>query len=166
MLTWTLLFTNARYTVAHPAHEKFNYDIVELHEFFVSWFRGEVEKSDEYFQQRFTARFADNFEYILPGGELLQLNALTDMLQGAYASSPEFKMNIRDVHSKNAADTDLAMVNYLELQTGALNSSANNARISSALMKLDDATPNGVLWLNLHETWLDETTLDRQWFDF
>ena len=144
----------------HAAHEKFKVDVVELHKFFVVWFRGGCEKSEGYFRQRFTSRFAQDFEYVLPGGDLLRLEELTGVLYDAYASSPDFEIKIQDVQTRYAGgstrDGDLAIVRYQELQKGALNSAENNARISSAVMKLDSDAPNGVVWLHLHETLLPE----------
>ncbi len=149
----------------HPAHDKFEYDIVKLHEFFVTWFRGDCERNEEYFAQRFTARFAADFKYVLPDGQTLNLETLTGVLRDSYACSTDFRIKIQSVETCSAGG-DLAIVTYRELQKGEPNSPAKDARISSAVMKLEPQAPNGVHWLHLHETYLSAEAVAELSFEF
>jgi hypothetical protein len=142
-------------------------EILELHEFFVDWFTGACAKSDAEFDRRFTSHFDPAFHIVLPGGLMLPGAALGEGLKQAHGSNPAFRIRIRDLRERAVPGTEVVIATYEEWQKHALNSEpVNNARLSSATLRLAPNAPNGVLWLHLHESWLPPGRLSADAFDF
>ncbi len=141
-------------------------EVIQLHEFFVDWFNATCVQTDEYYHANFESRFVDEFEIIMPSGQLFTTEMLFSQLREVYGSSTQFKIQIRNVQTRDVS-SDLIVTTYEEWQKNALNSEpADNGRISSGLLKKDDAAPNGVRWLHLHETWLPADIIQADPFDF
>jgi hypothetical protein len=144
--------------------ELVKHEIAELHEVFVDWYGGRCANDDATFAQRFTARFCDNFSYVLPGGRELSLEILTTGLRKAHGSNPKFRIAIREVRVRFATD-DCVVASYHELQRDAINSTpANNMRVSTVLFRRIDG--GKLLWTHLHETWLPAEVTAAAAYDF
>jgi len=142
-------------------------EIIELHEFFVDWFTGRCEKSEAYFTEHLVSHFASDFQMIPPSGDLLAGEALFSGLNEIYASNPDFGIQVRNIQERRISGTQLVIVTYEEWQKAALNSTPpNNVRISSGVLELGDAFPNGVRWLHLQETALPPERYADDPFDF
>ncbi len=142
-------------------------EIIDLHRFFVQWFRGACEDSDRLFEHRLVSRFASDFQIITPGGALFEGAALWSAMRSAWGSNPDFKIEIREVRERRVSTARLVIASYEEWQKNALESTpANNARLSSALLELDDRAPHGLRWLHLHETWLPANRVAADLFAF
>ena len=144
-------------------------EIIEVHGFFVSWFLGNCERSEAFFQENLTSHFDDNFIIIPPGGNEIRGADLLPSLWQGYGYNKEFNIQIRKVHTKQVPDyPEVIIATYEEWQRGAgANDAENtNARVSSAVFYKDDKLPNGVKWYHLQETWLPKTIVDADPFDF
>ena len=126
-------------------------EIEELHAFFVAWFTGAIPQTVTNFT-RFTGVIASDFALISPGGALLERAALVAWIQNAYGSRAGFKIWIENFHLRRQLD-GAAVVTYEEWQETA---DGVTARLSTAVFLADAHTPNGVRWLHVHETWMDD----------
>lgn len=135
-------------------------EVEELHVFFTEWFHGTADRSQ--LEARFISHLHPDMIVIPPEGVVLKPADLQASFEKAFGSNPDFRIQIRDVEVRIQSD-DLVLVTYTEWQTGARRSaSANNARISTALMQLGDP----ILWLHLQETWLPEEIRAADPFEF
>ncbi len=125
-------------------------EIVGLHRFFQAWFHGEFSDRDRGFQ-RFACVMDPGFVIVSPRGTATGLDALSTGLRGAFGSWKSGEsIEISEVALRHA-HADLALLTYVE--THRLRDS-ETARLSTALMRHREATPNGVQWLHVHETWM------------
>jgi hypothetical protein len=145
-----------------------SWEVIDLHRFFEAWFGGQCENSDVYFDTRLRNRLAPDFCIVMPGGRMLRGAALLADMRQAHGANLRFRINIRNVEVRSLGeDGKLILATYEEWQKNALNSKPpNNARISSALLKRDDAAPNGLIWVHVHETWLPGAEVSADPFDF
>ncbi len=126
-------------------------EIVDLHVFFQSWFRGTIEHDDETFA-RASSVLAPSFEIIGPGGAHMTRPALLHGLRDAHGQYAEgsFAIEVKDIRVF-AIFEGLYRVTYEEWQQGG---NEDGGRISTAILRANLETPNGVEWLHVHETWL------------
>lgn len=135
-------------------------EIESLHDFFVGWFSGRLEK--DAFETDFQSRLSEDFLLIPPGGERLSLGELSRKLQGAYGSNPDFRIEIRAVQILRVFDGHL-LATYEEWQRNALASKpADNGRISTVLFRNEKS----LRWLHVHETWLPKSVMEAGPYDF
>ena len=142
-------------------------EIVRLHDFFVDWFSGSVDKNDEEYE-RVTQALAEDFHLINPRGINTAQPALLKSLRGAYGchphqdNGPSFAIDIRNVeclHTRSTlldkdSSTILSLWKYEEWQR--INNK-ETARISTVMFQDDPSSPHNQLkWLHVHETWLPE----------
>ncbi len=127
-------------------------EVVELHQFFQEWFNGEIEATDENFS-RFSQILAEHFIIISPGGLLTQREPLLIGLRNTQNSRKKCKIRIENfqLHQITA---DMLVTTYEEWQTDS--DGTTNSRISTAIFQEQQDTPNGVVWLHVHETWLSQ----------
>lgn len=140
-------------------------EIEALHEFFVDWFGGLIAEDDGVFEQRFSARFSADCELIQPSGDTLTRDTFFRAVKNSYGTSPDFRIEIRNVRVRAELPGDHWLVSYEEWQRNAINSKpADNARAASVLFSRD---ANGIFqWLHIHETWLPEQATPPERFDF
>ena len=129
-------------------------EVIELHRFFQDWFRGELEPTAEAFA-RFDSVIAESFVIIGPGGQLFERPPLVDRLRrghGGWRDDEKSRIWIENVRLRHTAG-ELALLTYEEWQEirGEV-----RGRLSSALFRACEGTPNRVEWLHVHETWLPE----------
>lgn len=129
-------------------------EVRDLHEFFQSWFRGEADC--EAFDHP-TESLAGDFRMVSPDGTESARETVLDGIESARnsetESDPPFVIEIRNPTVRHETDGH-CQVRYEEWQRRGENW---NARLSTALFRRDDDAPNGVVWVDLHETWLDES---------
>ena len=124
-------------------------EVIKLHEFFVEWMSGSVERTPEVFS-RFTRVMADGFVQITPEGGTNLIADLSPALEALYGARPQFEIRIRNCAARHVSE-DICMMNYEEWQDIA---GEKTARQSSVLFVRDENTPEGVSWLHVHETWM------------
>ena len=135
-------------------------EIVALHEFFVSWFSGNLAVNT--FEDGFLSRFDQKFQLIPPAGNLMSLQALHGAVQRSYGTNPEFRIVIRNVKILKVFDGHV-LATYEEWQRNALASKpADNARIASVIFKHCEP----LQWLHVHETWLPDSIASAGPYDF
>ena len=135
-------------------------EIEALHRFFVGWFSGELPQTA--FESGFTARFASDFLIIPPAGTVLGLGDLSNSIERAHGSNPEFRIAIRNVCLRRVTPSQL-LVTYEEWQRNALATTPpDNARV--ATVWFERGTP--LKWLHVHETTMPEALVRAGPFDF
>lgn len=126
-------------------------EIEVLHAFFVDWYTGRLENDA---LTRVERALASDFEMVTPDGERRAYADVVDGIRGRYASHDPgaFAIEIRNVETRRALE-DHRLVRYEEWQTTA---GETTGRLSTVLFEGDAEAPGGVVWLDLHETWLDD----------
>ena len=127
-------------------------EIRTLHDFFEAWFRGEPAR--EAFG-RPVETLAPSFRMVRPDGTELGRKAVVDGIRAGYASEtgdPPFEIVIRDPRVRWASD-DRCQVRYEEWQRSA---GEWRGRRSTASFARDESAPAGVVWVDLHETWIED----------
>ena len=126
-------------------------EIIELHQFFQTWFCGQVEDSDQGFG-RFARVIAEDFSIISPTGSINHREAILGMVRSSYGSwqNGNGRIWIENVVTR-WQDGDMCLLTYEEWQEI---DEHITARLSSVLFREKFATPHGVEWVHLHETWL------------
>lgn len=121
-------------------------EVIELHTFFQTWFQGTTPRDFT----RCQTVLAPTFQIVSLRGVRRDREALISAVEASYGvnQGDDFRIwieNYRVVH----AEWGLALVTYDEWQQLGLKAVG---RISTALFRIDSSMPNGVEWLNLHET--------------
>lgn len=133
-----------------PMLENCKAEIVELHQFFESWFRGSLAPTDESYE-RFASVLGQDFELVSPAGVRLSRTQILTGVRAAHTSDPDAKIEARAVRVRTVGD-GLFLATYEEWQT---KDEKERGRTSSALLRAKSGTAHGVEWLHLHETWLE-----------
>lgn len=130
-------------------------EVIELHQFFQDWFTGRLMNTDENFN-RFSSVIAEDFEHISPEGLETNRDDLIYGLKKAHTSRANsekpYRVWIKNVRIR-AVDDGIFIVSYEEWQESK---GETRGRLSTALFREKPATPNGVEWLHVQETWLPE----------
>lgn len=138
-------------------------EVVELHRFFVDWFRGRCAGGEADYDRLFAARLAPSFAMVPPAGKIVTRADLLTGMREAYGSNPAFAIAIRNCELRWEGERHL-LATYEEWQRGAVHSKpSDNARMATVLLRRRE----GELpfeWLHLHETWMPEE--DRAAGDF
>jgi hypothetical protein len=126
-------------------------EVEELHRFFVRWLDAS-NPEPTLSLDRFIQVAAPGFRLIQPSGAVSDRQSVVDWLARSRASrgTPEapFVISTDDIEAVEVA-AGLCLVTYIERQDGP---AGPNARRSSALLRETAGTPNGVVWLHVHET--------------
>lgn len=135
------------------SHNRVNCEIIELHEFFQQWYRGELPNTDEAFE-RFSRVMALDFQIILPDARVLDRDAILGHVRRGHGENREaagdFTIEIRHVRHRLTVG-EIIIATYEEWQGDGEH---QRGRLSSVVFAKSDAMPNGLQWRHLHETWL------------
>jgi len=126
----------------------FEMEIVELHDFFNEWFNAVLPKTREAFN-RMHAVMDEGFTIVMPGGRRVERGPLLDHLFDTHGGRPGLRIWIENVRML-ADDGRLAVVEYEEWQEEG---GQTTSRYSTAAFERRDGTPNGLVWIRVHETW-------------
>ena len=135
-----------------PTLEACRREIEGLHDFFVDWYDGILDDGDF---ARMEAAIGDDFEMVAPTGTVLDRNAVLAMVREGYGKTAHEGFDIEIRHVELVRDLgDAALVRYEEWQlTGEEGDDREeDGRVSTVLLREADGTPEGVEWLELHET--------------
>lgn len=140
-----------------PSHATCRYEIESLHEFFVDWFTGETGE-DSY--DRVERALASDFEMVTPEGIRREYADVVDGIRDGYAGREPgtFDIEIRNVETRYTV-ADHTLLRYEEWQETP---NGTTGRLSTVLFEDDPDAPGDVVWLDLHETWLDGPSSDKQ----
>jgi hypothetical protein len=125
-------------------------EIEDLHNFFVAWFNGHLPQTDAAFA-RFADVMAPGFTIVDPSGTIQDRESLLAGLHAAHNARPGIRIWIESVRIRQHTD-DLIVATYEEWQQ--LPDQSPRGRISTVILRAADNTPNGLVWLHVHETWL------------
>ena len=125
-------------------------EIEQLHDFFVGWYEGRLDEGEF---ERMERAMGEGFEMVTPGGERLGREEVLEMVRAGRDQHGDgnFDIEIRNVESVESGP-GIRLVRYEEWQrTGE----EETGRISTACFRADEDAPGGVVWTDLHETWLE-----------
>ena len=131
--------------------ERCRAEVVELHQFLEEWSNAELPPTDEAFA-RFGDVIAPNFIIIDPDGSRAGREPIVDAIRRAHGRWQEAPGRIRiENFELHHADGGLALATYEEWHdVGEL-----RGRLSTVLFGADASVPNSLVWLHLHEVWLE-----------
>ena len=134
-----------------PSESACRAEIERLHDSFVAWFTGSADRDD--FGAIADALDAD-FEMIVPGGRRRGRAVVLDSTRAAdgRAGPGTVDLDGRNVEIRHDRG-DCAVVRYEEWQETP---DGTTARVSTVLLREDDEAPNGLRWVDVHETWMDD----------
>lgn len=124
-------------------------EIIDLHRFFEAYFLGQVDSIE-----RAASVFAPEFTFVGPHGQETNRQATLDQIQAGHAHTTSVTITTSGHRLLHATD-DLVIATYVEHHQLAASS---NQRLSTVVFAVDPDTPNGVAWLRVHETWMDQET--------
>ncbi len=138
---------------AAPGRRRAVAEIRELHRFFARWLRGELPDDGTAFG-RFSEVLAAEMTFISPAGREIPRSELIETVRLSHATAktdPASRIWTTDETVK-ALPGGLYLARYREHQEIA---GQYRLRQSSAVLRRNDAAPNGVEWLHVHETWIE-----------
>ena len=124
-------------------------EICELHDFFQAWFHGALDENDANFQ-RFAGVMDEQFTIVRPNGVLTARPTLLEGLRSAYHKRPDIRIWTQN-HRLLQQRGDMVLCTYEEWQETA---ERTTARLSSVWFRQHAAKPQGLVWLHVHETWM------------
>ncbi len=126
-------------------------EIVQLHQFFEDWYHGRVENSVVAFS-RMAEVMAEPFTIIFPSGSQHRREDTLRMVREGYG---RWRGSGNRIWIENVAlcwqEGSVCLLTYEEWQE---TDGEMTARFSSVLFRAQSGTPNGLIWLHVHETWL------------
>lgn len=129
--------------------ERTHAEVVRLHDFLGGWFRGEIAAD------RLEPDFADvlhpEFENVQPAGTLLTRAEIVASIGRGFGTNPDFRIRI-EAPRLLGAWPGLVLFQYVESQTGARASAAENRRLSTAVFE----TGERLVWRYLTEIGLPD----------
>ena len=127
-------------------------EIIELHEFFEHWFRGELPDDDESFS-RFADVMAADFVLVRPEGTESTRADLMHSLRTAHGCDPGAAIQVTGI--RRVADSgELLVARYEEIQETA---DGATRRLSTVIFRRREGAPNGLAWVRVHETWSESS---------
>jgi hypothetical protein len=132
-----------------PALDTCRAEIERLHDRFVAWFTA----ADDTDFAGIERALDGGFEMVTPDGARVDREAVLESIREAHGRDAPgaFDIEIRNVELLHATE-DHATVRYEEWQETP---DGTTGRVSTVLFETDPAAPGGLVWLDVHETWLD-----------
>lgn len=121
--------------------------VVAFHENLTAWFSGMGERAEVW--ARLVAACPASLTLVYPSGTRLQGDAFTASIEDRFGSSPGFTARIEDPELVHRTE-DTAVVAYVEAQSGARASTAENRRSALAVVERDGVA--GWRWRYIQET--------------
>ena len=147
-----LLISTASSADERSLAERCEAEIVELHRFLEEWSNAELPDTDEAFA-RFADVIAPSFLIIDPDGSQADRQPIVDAIRRAHGRRKDAPGKIRiENYRLHQSGNGYALATYEEWHELP---GGGNGRLSSVLFGFDDNAPNGVVWLHLHEVWIE-----------
>lgn len=133
-----------------PSNTPFRREIESLHQFFVDWYTGQTAR-DTY--DRVEHALGSDFVMVTPEGVRHGYDEVVAEIRAGYAGHEPgaFEIDIRNVETRYAFE-DRTLVRYEEWQETP---AGRTGRLSTTLFEAEPDAPGDLVWLDLHETWLD-----------
>ena len=127
-------------------------EVTRLHEFFVDWFTGKLERSDEMLQSACISYFHEDLHFIPPAGIVLSREQLLERLKKSHRTrDKDFEINIHNVQVLQELSSETTfLISYQEWQR---HQQMLTARLTTAILEI--TASKKVLWRHVHETWID-----------
>ena len=130
--------------------ERCRLEIVELHKFLEDWFNAALPSTDEAFA-RFAEAIDPSFHIVGPDGVIADRETIVEAVRSSHGRWSEAPGTIRIEGFRLRQTSDgLALATYEEWHE----LEETKGRVSSVLFGADEAGPNGLAWLHLHEVWI------------
>lgn len=127
-------------------------EVIELHRFLEEWSNAELPATDEAFA-RFGEVIAPSFLIIDPDSSQIGREPIVEAIRHAHGRWHEAPGKIRIENFRlHHAGGGYALATYEEWHDLP---GGGNGRLSSVLFGEDESAPNGLVWLHLHEVWLE-----------
>ncbi|MEL6308673.1 MAG: hypothetical protein AAFQ52_11065 [Chloroflexota bacterium] len=127
--------------------ERAGKEIVELHDFFAAYFRGDLEKEAI---TRFTDVLAPLFLIVDSMGTVSTREETINAIESTYGKRPDIRIWIENIRAR-ARNGRALIVHYEEWQT--INGTTT-MRHSTVIFAEREGLPNGLQWLHVHESGL------------
>lgn len=133
-----------------PTRSTCQAEIERFHDHLVEWFTGTAAETEF---EGLEGALAPDFEMVTPEGNRRPRPAVLDGIRESYGryESSGFDIDIRSVELLHEMG-DYASVRYEEWQELPADTTG---RLSTVLFRAEPDAPGGLLWVDLHETWLD-----------
>lgn len=132
--------------------ERCEAEIVELHLFLEEWSNAELPDTDKAFA-RFADVIAPSFLIIDPDGSQAGREPIVEAIRRAHGRWREAPGKIRIENFRlHQAGGGYALATYEEWHDLP---GGGNGRLSSVLFGENESAPNGLVWLHLHEVWVE-----------
>jgi len=128
---------------------RYETEIVRLHNFFVDWFTGTVPQTAEAFAP-FKEPMSPQFAIISPQGLSTDCGQLVDSLWKSHNLIPNIRIWIKNVTVKQQIG-DISIVTYEEWQE---RDGKTTSRVSTVIFQPFDHPQYPLKWLHVHETWM------------
>lgn len=142
--------TDGTPTAGAPSESACRAEIERLHDAFVAWYTATVEEGSF---DRIGDALGPDFEMVTPDEDRVGRAAVLDSIREQYGRDAPgaFDIEISNVERRDATD-ERATVRYEEWQAV---DGETTGRVSTVSFRVDPTAPGGLLWLDVHETWLD-----------
>ena len=133
-----------------PSEAACKREIEQLHDFFVEWYAGELDEGEF---ARMERAMGEGFEMVTPEGDRLDREEVLEMVRAGRGQHGDghFDIEIRNVETVESGP-GIRLVRYEEWQgTGE----GETGRISTACFRAAEDAPEGIVWTDLQETWLE-----------
>ena len=126
-------------------------EIEELHQAFENWVSGKTDNTKQNLSH-IENLLAPNFRLISPDGINHHLGPLMIQIKNSHGSRPDIKIEIKNIVLR-FWEHDHILAIYEEWQT---ENEQTKGRISTVIFRQKEENPNGLEWVQVHETWLTE----------
>ena len=126
--------------------ENIEKEITELHQFFESWYRGNIENSERSFS-RLADVLAAEFALITPDGHVVERKQLLDLMRTEYATKPEIKIWVENCQLR-FSDQNVFVVIYEE---HGIDKDRKQESLITAVFRKNQKQVNGLEWVHIHE---------------
>ena len=136
--------------------EKSEKEVLDFHQSLRIWLSGSTSNADDGFAP-IENGLAEDFSYVMPEGITVDKGATVEVLKQAHGvQGQDFRIWIKHF-DVIANSNNICLVRYEEWQR--LEDASITGRISTVALRANEAQPNGVEWLYVHETWLPEDSI-------
>ncbi len=121
-------------------------EIIEMHAFFEAWFQGRTDSTE-----RMESVLATEFTIVGPDGAEVDRAGTIESVTGGQGASPDLVISTSD-HRLLHESGETVVASYVETHVSG---DHPRRRSSTVVFERSETAPNGLMWVRVHETWLD-----------